>query len=79
MLKYLLSFKVIIGVTFAMLISKFLFGRKKQPAISEKDLEGRIYRNVTKAIINGYNQAVQDEEQEERQRDFRGVTDDTFS
>lgn len=60
-----------------MLMGKFLLGKKiKQP--STADLEKRIYNNVTKAIIDGYNIASAETETRTPSPRFTGLEDDTL-
>ena len=75
--KLLFNFKSAIAILVLWFVGRLFFRKKPAPAgptRSSEDLEARIYRNVTKAIINGYEQARRDEESERH----RGITDDSY-
>lgn len=76
--KILFNFKSVFAILLLWFVGRLFFRKKPAPAgnvQSNEDLESRIYRNVTKAIINGYEQARKDEEDAER---HRGITDDSY-
>tara|TARA_Y100001973_G_scaffold66107_1_gene96668 strand:+ start:1271 stop:1504 length:234 start_codon:yes stop_codon:yes gene_type:complete len=76
MWKLLFNFKVLIAMALLWFVGRLFFRKKTKPTkVSESDMEQRIYKNVTKAIINGYNQARRDEDEEEK---HRGITDDSY-
>tara|TARA_Y100001968_G_scaffold71379_1_gene62607 strand:- start:1301 stop:1534 length:234 start_codon:yes stop_codon:yes gene_type:complete len=76
MWKLLFNFKVLIAMALLWFVGRLFFRKKTKPTkVSESDMEQRIYKNVTKAIINGYNQARRDEDEEQK---HRGITDDSY-
>ena len=73
MLKLLLNFKTIFFICFGLLVTKWIFGKRiNQP--SNEELEKKIYNNVTKAIIDGYNIASK----ENGEPQFTSEEDDTY-
>tara|TARA_Y100000817_G_scaffold296096_1_gene271360 strand:- start:418 stop:654 length:237 start_codon:yes stop_codon:yes gene_type:complete len=77
MWKLLFSFKALGVMVLLFFFGKFFFRSKTAPVKSnEKDIEARIYRNVKRAIVEGYNQARSDEEEEQKRH--QGIEDDSY-
>lgn len=72
--KMLFSMKALVGIVVLFFASKFFFRKKiKQSSNTPpKNFEERIYQNVRRAVVEGYNSARHSE------RNHKGIEDDSY-